>query len=169
MPRALAAAAKASWSDALGLVTVSSHFALPPEKVWEQVRRPALLLYVAQPILAFTSRDGGWPAQWDHRVYHAGLRAFGVLPVGEQVIGIEYQPEQPSGYKMRDKGRGGLISRWDHMMVIEPEGDGTRYTDRVEIEAGVLTPVACAFARFFYTHRQKRWQQLIAQDFAQLG
>lgn len=153
----------------MGLVTVSSHFALPPEKVWEQVRRPALLLYVAQPILTFTSRDGGWPDQWEHRVYRAGLRAFGFLPVGEQVIGIEYQGEQPAGYRLRDNGRGGLISRWDHMMVIEPEGDGTRYTDRVEIEAGVLTPVACAFAKFFYSHRQKRWQRLIAEDFAQLG
>ncbi len=153
----------------MGLVTVSSHFALPPEKVWEQVQRPAVLLYAAKPILTFVPRDGDWPEQWEHREYRAQLRAFGVLPVGEQVIGIEYQPEQPSGYRLRDNGRGGAISKWDHMMVIEPEGDGTRYTDRVEIEAGLLTPLACAFARFFYTQRQKRWQKLIANDFRQLG
>ncbi len=153
----------------MGLVEISSHFAPPPERVWEQVQRPAVLLYAARPLLSFVSRDGGWPDKWEQREYRAGLRAFGVLPVGEQVIGIEFQPDQPPGYRLRDNGRGGMISKWDHMMVIEPEGDGTRYTDRVEIEAGVLTPIACAFAKFFYRHRQKRWQQLIAQDFAQLG
>ena len=169
MPRALAVAARASWSDTVARIEVSSHFALPPEVVWEQVRRPALLQFVASPILSFVPKGGDFPDQWEQREYIAGLRAFGVLPVGEQVIGIEYQPEQASGYRLRDNGRGGAISKWDHMMVVEPEGDGTRYTDRVDIEASVLTPIATAFARFFYTHRQKRWQELIAQDFAQLG
>lgn len=169
MPRAHAAAAKASWSEGLGRIEVSSHFALPPHKVWSQVKRPALLQFVAAPILKFVPRGGAFPAEWEHREYTAGLRALGFLPVGEQVIGIEYQGEQASGYRLRDNGRGGAISKWDHMMVIEPEGSGTRYTDRVDIEAGFLTPLACAFAKFFYTHRQKRWQALIAQDFAQLG
>ena len=155
--------------SAVGRIEVTSQFALPPDKVWEQVQRPAVLLHIARPILSFISRDGGWPEKWEHREYVAGLRAFGFLPVGEQVIGIEFQGEETTGYRLRDNGRGGLISKWDHMMMIDPEGDGTRYTDRVDIEAGLLTPLVCAFAKFFYTHRQKRFQALIASDFKELG
>jgi hypothetical protein len=35
-----------------------------------------------------------------------------------------------------------------------------RYRDRVEIDAGVLTPLVVAFARWFYGVRQRRWRVL---------
>jgi hypothetical protein len=90
---------------------------------------------------------------------------FGVIPIGWQTIGIEL-PGAPTGeYRLRDNGHGPLIERWDHMIEIAPEGEGTRYTDRVHIEAGLLTPLVAAFARAFYAHRQRRWQRLVARAF----
>jgi hypothetical protein len=75
-------------------------------------------------------------------------------------------PEQPAGrYAVRDNGYGPLIKRWDHWIEINAEGTGTRYVDRVHIDAGVLTPLICGFARLFYAHRQRRWRRLVARNF----
>ena len=91
---------------------------------------------------------------------------FGFIPIGWQVIGIEL-PATPLGRHMvRDNGYGPLIRRWDHWIEIEPEGRGTRYTDTVHIDAGLLTPLITAFATIFYRHRQRRWRELVKADFA---
>ncbi len=47
-----------------------------------------------------------------------------------------------------------------------PSPGGTLYRDRVEIDAGLLTPVVAALARVFYRHRQGRWRALAARGFA---
>lgn len=101
-----------------------------------------------------------------------GVKLFGLIPLDDQIVGIEELPCDPAAgrYALRDNGRGcargkdsgGLIRRWDHTMQVEPEGEGTRYTDRVKVEAGALTFAAAGFARLLYTHRQKRWRSLLA-------
>jgi hypothetical protein len=60
----------------------------------------------------------------------------------------------------------GQRRRWDHWIAIEPERRGTRYTDTVHIDAGLLTPLIVAFARIFYRHRQRRWRRLAKSGFA---
>jgi transglutaminase-like putative cysteine protease len=49
---------------------------------------------------------------------------------------------------------------------VEPEaGDGTRYTDTVEVRAGPLTVIVWMFAQAFYRHRQRRWRSLVRHGF----
>lgn len=155
----------------MALIEITSHLPIPPALAWEQVQSPQLLQHIAAPLLTFHPRDGDFPQTWSPGEYRAGLRLFGLLPVGEQVIGIEYPPSgaPDGGHVLRDNGRGGLVTRWDHLMLIAPENGGTRYTDRVEIEAGMVTGLAAAFAGYFYRHRQRRWRQLIARDFQPRG
>lgn len=70
---------------------------------------------------------------------------------------------------IRDNGYGPLIKRWDHWITIAPGVDGTTsYTDRVVIEAGLLTPLIAGFARVFYANRQSRCRRLAATGFAAL-
>lgn len=85
----------------------------------------------------------------------------GLAPIGLQWIVISYPDGPDRCFQMRDNGRGDLAHRWDHLIMITPDGD-TRclYVDSVEIEAGVLTPFVWAFARVFYGHRQRRWRRL---------
>ena len=95
---------------------------------------------------------------------------FGVAPVGWQAIVISFPEPEGNTRFVRDNGYGPLIARWDHWIEIAPgaEPDTTRYTDRVIIEAGLLTPIITAFARFFYGHRQKRWRALAKDGFSAL-
>ncbi|WP_417254198.1 hypothetical protein [Celeribacter sp.] len=90
----------------------------------------------------------------------------GIIPLGRQTIRISY-PETPSGTKhLRDNGHSAMIKRWDHLIVLETDGSGTRYTDRVAIDAGLLTLPVARFAKAFYAHRQRRWQKLVESGFA---
>jgi hypothetical protein len=52
---------------------------------------------------------------------------------------------------------------------LKVEGDGTLYTDNVRVEAGILTPIVWAFAVCFYQYRQRRWCQLVNDNFKKIS
>lgn len=139
----------------------------PSERVWKEVNRPDLLRYVAWPLLTFEPVEpAAFPERWAEREYRIRMRAFGLVPLGWQVIGIERPAPGGPARRLRDDGRGTLARRWDHLITVEPAGPGrTRYTDRVEIEAGLLTPFVGVFAWGFYAHRQRRWRRLVDRGF----
>ncbi|GAB5550198.1 MAG: hypothetical protein SangKO_099580 [Sandaracinaceae bacterium] len=148
-------------------VCLSTLLDAPPQRVWDEVNRTALLGYVAAPLLTFEPVDPpAFPERWEERDYHVRLRPFGGGAVGRQTIRIE-RPSSPGDvHVLRDNGSGTVARRWDHVMTVEPAAWGrTRYTDRVEIEAGPLTPAVWAVARGFYGHRQRRWRRLVASGF----
>ncbi|MEA2683479.1 MAG: hypothetical protein QOK05_1807 [Chloroflexota bacterium] len=58
---------------------------------------------------------------------------------------------------------GGVIRHWRHRLTVEPLDRGhSRYTDTVDIDAGLLTPAVWGFARAFYQYRHGRWRRLLA-------
>ncbi len=139
----------------------------PLDTVWEALQHPATLVHVSQGFLSFTPVDPPeLPERWAEGEYRVSLKAFGVLPIGSQVLGVEFPEVEPPQRALRDNGRGGITKVWDHWIFIEPLGeDQTRYTDRIRVEAGLLTPILKPWVRAFYRHRQKRWRRLIANDF----
>lgn len=149
-------------------VELTTYLPCSPDEAWQRVQTSALLHHIAAPMLRFVPAGEPFPERWLPGSYRTGMLAFGVLPMGEQTIGIEIPPADGERRVLRDNGHGQLIRRWDHWIFIEPEGEGTRYTDRVDIDAGLLTPFVALFARVFYGHRQKRWRALAASDFRAL-
>ena len=87
------------------------------------------------------------------------------FPLGRQTIAISIPLRGDSHIELRDNGFSGLISRWDHLITIRSVVGGCVYSDRVEINAGVLTPFVWVFAWLFYRHRQRRWQRLVKDAF----
>lgn len=136
-------------------------------QVWTAVRKPRLLDYVAYPLQVFEPIEPATlPDVWPEGQHLVRPRMFGMLPMGTQWIVISNVEDGPLRYRLRDDGHGSLMSRWDHMITVEPINASTcRYTDEVEVEAGVLTPFVAAFAHLFYRHRQRRWRKLVALDF----
>ncbi|TKW68647.1 MAG: hypothetical protein DI616_01235 [Paracoccus denitrificans] len=53
--------------------------------------------------------------------------------------------------RARETGRGRL--RWRHTMAVTPAGQGSRLTDRIEIEAGILNPAFSLWARRHFRAR----------------
>jgi hypothetical protein len=151
--------------------TVSTLLDAEPGAVWEELQRPALLEYVASPLVVFDPVDPrSFPEQWGADEYEVAMRLFGVVPLGRQTIRVSTvratDTEGEQFYQLRDDGSGRLVPVWDHRISVRETADGkTVYTDEIEVEAGVLTPLVWLFATLFYCHRQRRWQKLVEADF----
>jgi hypothetical protein len=130
-----------------------------------QVKTPRLLEFVAAPVVRFVPVSPPvFPREWSAGEYSVALRLFGAVPIGRQVIVISMPPTE-TGFTVRDAGHSALINTWDHLINIRPHERGCHYRDRVEVRAGVLTPVVWLFAQLFYRHRQRRWRALVARNF----
>lgn len=127
-----------------------------PDWVWSRIRKSDTLHFVAAPMIKFIPKNGEFPAVWEPGKYDVSMRMFGLIPLGWQTIEIEY-PEGDGSMVLRDNGSGILAKKWDHWVIVENENGGTRYSDRIDVSAGLLTPIVALFARFFYAHRQRRW------------
>ncbi len=147
-----------------------SHLQSEPGQVWAAVRRPALFLHVAAPLVHFKPIGiDRFPETWEEREYRGSMRAFGLLPLGWQAIVISFPQTQEGVWSLRDDGHSPMLPKWEHVIEVAaaPEG-GTRYSDRVSFDAGLLTPVTALFIKMFFRHRQRRLRALDKNGFALL-
>jgi hypothetical protein len=127
-----------------------------PDAAWRAIRSPATFASVSAPFTTFESLESeGFPESWGAGDHPVEVKALGLVPIGQQVIGISF-PDAPHGVRMmRDTGRGlngslALITRWEHTMAVSSATGGrTLYRDRLVFEAGslavLLWPVYWAF------------------------
>lgn len=143
-------------------VFVESVLPATAESVWAALQRTETLQRVAAPVLHFRPAEpGGLPARWSEGC-EATLRLFlfGVLPLGRHTIRIAMVDQVRGEIHTRETGL--MTPVWNHTIRIAPLGaQATRYSDEVEIRAGLRTPLVWLFARFFYRHRQRRWRELL--------
>lgn len=145
----------------------STWLAASPHQCIVHVLTPRLLCYVSTPLVRFTPVDPpDWPDHWDEQPYKVTVRLLGWIPFGQQTINISIPAQHNQYLELRDNGYSSIISTWDHLITITAHGTGTLYTDRVEIKAGLMTPLVWVWGWVFYRHRQRRWQHLVASNFA---
>ncbi|CCH89346.1 conserved protein of unknown function [Modestobacter italicus] len=154
------------------LVTVTTELPCTVELAGDVVRSSRLLVHVYWPLLVFRPVDPPeLPVTWRVEDYLVTMRLLGLVPLGRQTISISFPTTTPDRLLLRDNGSGQLLRRWDHLITIEPGSrpGRTRYTDRIDVEAGRFTVVAWAFAHMLYRWRQRRWRHLAARDFAPIS
>ncbi len=133
------------------------------------IRRPALFLHVAAPLVHFSPIGvDRFPDRWEEGEYRGAMRLFGLLPIGWQAIVIEFPTSADTDLVLRDRGYGPLLREWDHRIAVSPHGSGTRYVDRLTLDAGWLTPIAAFGVKQFFRHRQRRLVALDQAAFAPL-
>lgn len=152
-------------------VELSTVLDAPAPRVWQEVETSRLLEYVAAPLQTFEPiRPPDLPLRWHEGEYLVRLRLLGILPIGSHRIVISFPLLDATPgrerYELRDRGGGRVAGTWDHRIIIEAlSGGQTRYIDRVEVRAGLLTPLVWGFAQVFYRHRQRRWRRLVRDRF----
>jgi len=128
---------------------------------WREVQTSRLLSDVCFPIVMFGRVDGqGLPDQWPAgESIHCRSYLFGMIPLGKRRIQFERIDHEAREIQSRESDS--LVARWDHLIRIAPLGPGQCvYRDEVDIEAGRRTGIVAWFARKFYSHRQRRWQDV---------
>jgi len=149
-------------------VTVTTTLPCTLEEAREQVMTSRLMRHVSWPLTMFTPVEPATlPAVWRPGDYVVRMRSLGVLPLGRQTISITLPPAGPGEVLVRDDGSGQLVRRWDHLITLRSSGDGTctRYTDRVDVDAGPLTLPVWLWAHLLYRWRQLRWRRLARRGF----
>jgi hypothetical protein len=139
-------------------VYVESVLPCPPEKVWDELQRPALLLEVIRPLFRFAPADGPqFPERWlEGATVRCKGYLFGIIPLGAHTIFIERI--DPVAREIQTRESEALVRRWDHMVRVRSAGEGqAHYSDEIIIEAGWVTLFVWLFAQGFYRHRQRRW------------
>jgi hypothetical protein len=140
-------------------LTRTIDLAAPASVVWDAVRTPAAFRTVTRGLLRYPPADRRTAAWREGETVSGRLWLFGVLPFGRHTI--RFARVDPAQLTLTSHEHGGLIRSWVHDIVLEPLDDHrTRYTDRVEIDAGWATVPVTAFAWLFYKVRQTRWHRL---------
>ena len=132
----------------------------PPDAVWAALRSPAVLAEVSHPFFSFEPLSPrGLPRTWNEGAHPVAASAlWGTIPVGEQLIDIHYR-ERGAVRIIEDDGgpvSGALavVTSWRHRMAVSDSGDGrTLYRDRLDIGAGLLTPLVWIGAWLFWQWR----------------
>jgi len=138
-------------------VCVSTELPIAAAEACRLARTPALLSYVLWPWVQMTpdAPINADVAEGDELL--ARLRFLGIVPGWTHTLRIDRLEE----CEIATSERGGPVSAWNHTLTFEPCGvRACRYTDVVEIRAGVLTPLVALFAAFIYRYRQLRWRSL---------
>lgn len=145
-------------------IELTTRLEAPAEHIWQELQKPALLKHVAAGRLRFVPIEPpAFPEHWRDGDYRVALRGFGWLPLGEQVISIRIRDDERT---LHDHGSSRFFRRWEHRISLQPDGpDATRYTDRVEFDAGMLNPLLLPLVTDFFRHRQRRWRRLVENGF----
>ncbi|MBI5668265.1 MAG: hypothetical protein HZC41_09685 [Chloroflexi bacterium] len=148
-------------------VTIQTSLAAAPARVWEAVKQVDTLLYITRGLLGFNPTASNTTpfhgARWHTGdTVEARLWLFNRIPLWTHTLRIVRIDE--AAWEIESRERGGVVTQWNHLIRVEHLPDGrARYTDQLDIDAGVLTIGVVLFAHLFYRYRQMRWHKLVRQ------
>ncbi len=144
------------------IAKISYFFPCTEAELWQKIIEPRSLQFVASPLLTFVpiergSLEGDWQVQKD---YALQLYFLNFIPLGRHTIRL-MQIDRNTNTILSEE-RGSLARVWNHRIHFQQVAPGKlAYEDKIEIRAGLLTPLIWAFAHVFYRHRQRRWKILL--------
>lgn len=128
-------------------------------RVWSAMLSPATFLYVCKGLFGFPSLAGRTEPLYACERGTGWLFAFHVIPAYRHTIEV-VEVDQATG-TIRTREHGGLLKAWNHTLHVEPLDDRScRYSDTVDIDAGLATSFVAAMATGIYRYRQRRWRKL---------
>ena len=129
------------------------------DAVWAAVKTPAAFRTVTRRLLAMPAIRGRQEDWSEGEAVVGWVFLFGFLPFSRHHLHIVSIDE--SMRTMSSREFGGLITTWNHDIEVVPiDATSCRYRDRIEIDAGIMTPVTVLYAKWFYRMRQRRWRAL---------
>jgi len=142
-------------------VEVATQLNCSAAKAWDEVQKSSLLLHVIWPLARIVSVDPQrFPERWTEGLtIQCRSYLLGLIPIG--VRNLHFERIDQMNFQILTLESDPLVKRWNHTISIEPLGqDRSIYSDVIDIDAGGLTVLVWAWARWFYRHRQRRWRAL---------
>lgn len=95
------------------------------------------------------------------KTYATNIRVLKVIRNPDYTIRIDRLSHKDRVMISQEGNR--RVRSWRHKLEVTPSGTGAIWTDLLEIDAGLMTPLVSWFARFMYLHRHKERGALSAR------
>src|SRR5437870_4899264 len=142
----------------------SSLLDAPAAVLAEYLLDPQTMCFLMRPfVMVEPVEPATLPPCWVPGRYRVHMRLGGLIPLGWQDLVVTAVEANATAqrWSMRDEGTGRLARRWDHRLMLEGVDDRrARYTDRVDVEAGIATIGLWIFAHVLFAWRHHRWRVL---------
>lgn len=132
-------------------VHLTHDYPVSPDRLWALATDYEALARVMEGVVAFDGLPEGRVREGQKIDVMVSL--FGKLPA--QPYHMEVVECDDSRMVLRSSETGVGVKAWRHTMRVTPTAEGSRLTDRIEIEAGVLTGLFALWARYLYGARHK--------------
>lgn len=143
-------------------VHLTHDYPVSPERLWTLATDYGALARVMEGVVAFEGLPEGRVQEGQKIDVMVSL--FGKLP--KQPYHMEVVECDDSRMVLRSSEKGAGVKEWRHTMRVTPAPGGSRLTDTIEIEAGLLTGAFALWARYLYGARHKpRLRLLESGDF----
>lgn len=142
------------------IVQKSSVLPAGRDSVFHRLQQLETLQYIAKPYASFEPVGNAVHTWTVGSTSSYRFRLFGFIPFGTHTIHIvRFDPDGISSRERNDH-----VPVWNHDITLqEINKNQTRYTDRVEIQAGWKTMFIWLWANAFYAHRQRKWIKLLKE------
>ncbi len=144
-------------------ITKTSIFNASKETVFNELQKLETLQYVAKGFASFTLLNDEKQLLWQPgQVLNFDFYLLGFISFGKHTIKVITFDIDNGVYSEETNKH---VPIWNHRIILEESDENkTRYTDEVEIYAGWKTIFVAFWAKLFYTHRQKRWKNLLKEN-----
>ena len=133
------------------LIDLVHDYAAPPAQVWAVATDLACLQKAMKGIVRYHGLPNAPLALG--QVIRTEFQAFSIGPRTPWTM--EIVRFDAADMRLLSHEHGGVVKSWNHTINVTPTPDGARLHDHIEIEAGALTPLYAAWARFMYARRHK--------------
>jgi len=143
----------------MAIVDLETVLSAPAPSVWRAVKTPGAFRTVTRGVLTMPvikHRDDEWR---EGETVSGWVFLFGAIPFSRHTL--HFSAIDNGAMTLSSRESGGLLRRWNHDIIVTATGDSRcNYRDRIDIDAGVFTPLVVLYARWFYRTRQRRWRAL---------
>jgi len=131
------------------------------DRVWHLTQRGETLTYIARGLVSFGGPEALPERFTEGSAVDVRIWFFGFIPAWRHHLAIKSISDDRR--ELLSNESGGLVRVWNHLIHVEALDEARcRYTDDLEIQAGLFTPLVWLYAHGFYRYRQRRWRRWLA-------
>ena len=141
-------------------IIISSTLNNSAEKIWNKLLNIETLIEICKPMATFKSNLNEKEMKWEiDKEYIFKLFIYGFIPFGNHKIILKKLDKENKIILSNEYNK--IVKIWNHLIFMENVGENeVKYTDEVEIYAGIFTLFTAIWAKLFYKHRQKKWKRI---------
>lgn len=132
--------------------TISREYPVSAQTLWEDLLDPVALAESMKGAISYV----GLPTEpvEQGQEFTVQLKRWGWLPMGEWTMKVVERDDE--NFVLRSEEHGNLVKLYRHRLSIEPTGpDSCRYTDHLDVDAGLFTPLVFPMFEKMYAQRHE--------------